>query len=126
MKFAIAVFLTGCCLMAPAGMSGQEPVPVPKPFSASATKEQKEALRRFNSVSARATANFASADSIDASLRQWGVTLHPQLISLRVRIEGALREAQGALDRGSVSEANEAMDRATGYLNQFAQRLGGD
>jgi hypothetical protein len=110
-------------------LAAQDPVPVPKPASAAKanpSKEEKEALRRFNSVSARATANFASADSIDASLRQWGVTLHPQLIALRVRIEAALKEAQSDLDHGEIAEANAAMDRAMGFLDQFARRLGGD
>jgi hypothetical protein len=120
MKFLITALLAGMTLVA------QDAVPVPKPLPASATKEHKIAERRFNSVSARATANFASADSIEASLQQYGVTLHPQLISLRIRIEASLKEAQSALDHGQITAANEAMDRAMGFLDRFAQRLGGD
>jgi hypothetical protein len=122
MKFLITALLAGMTLMA---QDAPAPVPAPKPLPANPTKEQKEAWRKFNSVSARATANFASADSIEANLRQYGITLHPQLISLRVRIEAALREAQGDLDHGELNDAKAAMDRANGFLDQFAQRLGG-
>ena len=125
MKFLITVLLAGMTLFTQDAMA-QDTVPVPKPLPASASKEQKEAVRRYNSVSARATANFASANSIEASLHQWGVTLHPQLISLRIRIQASLKEAQSDLDHGDISEANAAMDRAMGFLDQFAQRLGGD
>jgi len=120
MKFLITAVLASMTMMA------QDTVPVPKPLPASTSKEQKEAVRRYNSVSARATANFASADSIEANLRQWGVALHPQLISLRIRIQASLKEAQSDLDHGEITEANAAMDRAMGFLDQFAQRLGGD
>jgi hypothetical protein len=108
-------------------MAGQDaPPPGPKPLAANATREQKDLRRRFNSVAARATANFASADSIEDSLRLYGVTLHPQLISLRVKIDATLRDAQALMDRGEVTDANEALDRAMGLLDRFAQRLGGD
>ena len=120
MKFLVTALLAGLTLLA------QNAPPVPKPLPANATKEQKEVRRRFNSVAARATANFVSADSIEESLRQWGVTLHPQLISLRVRIEASLREAQAAMDQGDLTTTKEALDHAMGFLDRFAQRLGGD
>ena len=70
--------------------------------------------------------NFRSADSIEARLKAEGATLNPQLIAMRLRIEGALDEAQAALDKSDVDGAKKATARAEGLVEQFARRLGGD
>jgi hypothetical protein len=86
----------------------------------------KEARRHFGQVGTRAVANFRSADMIDASLRAGGSTLHPQLVTLRIRIESYLDEAQAALDKNDFAAAEEAVKKAEGLLDRFAKRLGGD
>ena len=98
------------------------PPPAPRPQP---EKSQKDARKRLGLLATRATANFRSADSIEANLNAQGHTLHPQLVALRLRIEAALDEAQKAVDHSDPAAANEALDKAQSLLQQFIQRLGG-
>ncbi len=86
----------------------------------------KAARLRFGQVATRAIANFRSADSIEARLRAQGSTLHPSLITLRLRIESALDEAEAALKKGDLDSAGEQIKMAEGMVDKFAHRLGGD
>jgi phage shock protein A len=86
---------------------------------------QKDTERRLGLLATRASANFRSADSIEASLHARGHSLHPQIVALRLRIEAALDEAQKAVDHADPAAANEALDRAQALLQRFIQRLGG-
>jgi ElaB/YqjD/DUF883 family membrane-anchored ribosome-binding protein len=79
---------------------------------------------RFGNAAASATANFQSADAIEAKLRQRGSTLHPQIASLRVQIEAALDSAQSALDANDDAGASAAVIRAEALIDRFARRLG--
>lgn len=87
---------------------------------------QKDAKLRLGLLATRAIANFRSADSIEANLNAQGLSLHPQIVALRLRIEAALDEAQKAVDHGDPAAANEALDRAQALLHSYIQRLGGD
>ena len=87
---------------------------------------QKDAKLRLGLLATRAIANFRSADSIEANLNAQGLSLHPQIVALRLRIEAALDEAQKAVDHGDPAAANEALDRAQAFLHSYIQRLGGD
>jgi len=86
---------------------------------------QKDAKKRLGLLATRAISNFHSADSIEASLSQEGLSLHPQLVTLRLRIEAALDEAQTADDHGNTADAKEALDTAQALLDRYVQRLGG-
>lgn len=81
--------------------------------------------KRLGLVATRAIANFRSADSIDNNLKAMGVTLHPQLVSLRLRIEGSLDRAEAAIDHNDLAEASEALDQAQALLDRYAAKLGG-
>jgi hypothetical protein len=94
--------------------------------SSKARPTQKDTRRRFGQIATRAAANFHAADSIEQRLRAEGASLHPQLISLRLRIQSSLEESRAAMDSGDFDSANEALDRAQGFLDRFARRLGGD
>jgi len=108
------------------GVVSAQSTPAPQiPRLAQAEKSQKDARKRLGLVATRATANFRSADSIEANLNAQGHTLHPQLVALRLRIEAALDEAQKAVDHADPAAANEALDKAQALLQQFIQRLGG-
>jgi hypothetical protein len=85
----------------------------------------KELRIRFGNAVAHATANFQSADSIEAKLRYCGSTLHPQIASLRVLIEMALDDARAALDVNAYDDAAASVVRAEALLDRFARRLGG-
>ena len=89
------------------------------------TRAQKDVQRRLGLVATRATANFRSADSIEANLNAHGHSLHPQIVALRLRIEEALDEARKAVDQGDSAAANQALDSAQTLLQRFSQRLGG-
>ncbi len=91
--------------------------------SSPATREMRH---RLNLIATRATANFQSADSIERGLGSLGVALHPQLVALRLRIQGSLDAAEAAIRQGDLQEATEELDRAEGFLNRFARRIGGD
>jgi len=114
-------------LLALGGLCAQDsPRPqVPAPAQ-SQTQAQKDAKLRLGLLATRAIANFRSADSIEANLNAQGLSLHPQIVALRLRIEAALDEAQKAVDHGDPAAANEALDRAQALLHSYIQRLGGD
>ena len=86
---------------------------------------QKDAQRRLGLVATRAIANFRSADSIEANLNARGLSLHPQIVALRLRIEAALDAARKAVDHADPAAANESLDTAEVLLHRFIQRLGG-
>src|SRR5437764_12224927 len=80
---------------------------------------------RLGLVATRAIADFRSADSIAASLAESGMTLHPDIATLRARLEAALDQADAAIGRDDLAAANEALDIAQALLDKFAARLGG-
>ena len=57
--------------------------------------------QHFDLVASRATAIFQAAGSIDERLKDQGATLHPQIVALRMRVDGAIREARVAMDKGA-------------------------
>ena len=117
--------LVGLLLALTAVRAQNPPSPrVPAPAQ-SQTQAQKDARLRLGLLATRAIANFRSADSIEANLNTQGLSLHPQIVALRLRIEAALGEAQRAVDHGDAAAANEALDRAQGFLQRFIQQLGG-
>ncbi len=94
-------------------------------LAAQETPELREARHHFDLAACRATANFRSADSIEANLRREGAVLHPQLIALRVRIEAALSEARFEMDQRDYPSAEDALTRADALLDRFARQIGG-
>jgi uncharacterized membrane protein len=89
------------------------------------TSEQRDAKHHFDLAAIRAAANFRSADSIDARLRDEGVVLHPRLTALRMRIEAALSEARFEMDQHAYPAAEDALGRADALLDRFAREIGG-
>ena len=53
------------------------------------------------------------------------MTLHPDIATLRARLEAALDQADAAIGRDDLAAANEALDIAQALLDKFAARLGG-
>jgi uncharacterized protein HemX len=107
------------------GVVSAQNAPSPQSPAQLQTKAQKDAQKRLGLIATRAIANFRSADSIEANLVSQGQTLHPQLITLRLRIEAALDEAQTAVNQNDTATAKEALDTAQALLDRYAQRLGG-
>jgi len=94
-------------------------------LAAQETPELRQARHHLTLAASRATANFRSADSIEANLRRQGAVLHPQLIALRVRIEAALSEARFEMDQRDYPAAEDALTRADALLDRFARQIGG-
>jgi hypothetical protein len=94
-------------------------------LAAQETPELREARHHFDLAASRATANFRSADSIEANLRRQGAVLHPLLTALRVRIEAALSEARFEMDQRDYPAAEDALTRADALLDRFARQVGG-
>ncbi len=89
-------------------------------------KAVREARHRFVLVASRATALFASADSIEGSLRADGSTLHPQTIALRLRIKSALDEADAAISERDLELAGTETKLAEELVTRLARRIGGE
>lgn len=76
--------------------------------------------------STRAEANFRVADNLDSQLRQQGLTINAQLITMRLRIESAMDQARAAMEKSDWAAMDEALTRADAILDRFAKRIGGD
>jgi uncharacterized membrane protein len=94
-------------------------------LAAQETGEQRQARHHFDLAAICAAANFRSADSIDARLRQDGAVLHPRLTALRLLIEAALSEAQFEMDQHDYPAAEDALTRADALLDRLAKEIGG-
>ena len=91
----IALLLTAALGPAFAQAPAQEIAPSPEKPSAA----MREARHREGLVATRAIAYFHSMDSIEENLNSLGLTLHPQLVSLRLRIAAALNDTDDALEQ---------------------------
>ena len=87
--------------------------------------EIREAKHRLGLVATRAIANFRSLESIEENLQSMGMTLHPDLLSLRMRIEAALDATDEAIDKNDAKAANEELDRADALVTRLARQIGG-
>jgi hypothetical protein len=112
----IALLLTGALGAALAQGVGK----APEPAAAMRDVRHREGL-----AATRTIAYFRSLDSIEENLNSLGVTLHPQLVSLRMRIEGALNNVDEALERSDPAAANAALEEAEALLARLAAKLGG-
>lgn len=86
----------------------------------------REARHRLMLVSTRATALFASADSIESSLHSDGSTLHPQTGALKLRIQSALNEADAAIKDRDLELASTETKLAEELVARLARRIGGE
>ena len=97
----------------------------PPPRPAPESPAVREMRHRLTLVATRAIGYFMSADSIEASLRSEGLSLHPDIAVLRVRLETALDQTQAAIDRGDLVAAGQSVDLAQALVDRFAAKLGG-
>ncbi|HMC62358.1 MAG TPA: hypothetical protein VKJ01_24395 [Candidatus Solibacter sp.] len=104
---------------APAPASCTAAVPVAAPAAV------RELRHRLGLVATRAIAYFRSADSIAENLKEQGAALHPETVSLRLRLEAALDETDKAIDQCHPEVAGKALERAQALLGRFAAKLGG-
>src|SRR5262249_30925415 len=74
--------------------------------------ETREAKHRLGLVATRAIATFHSMDSVAENLDDLGVALHPDLVSLRSRLESSLDTAEAAIEHNDLKKANEALTQA--------------
>src|SRR4051812_14845160 len=72
-------------------------VPAQNPESAANDRALRDAKHRYMLVTTKAAGLFHSFDSVEQSLAVDGLTIHPTIGTLRLRIEGTLREAEAAL-----------------------------
>jgi hypothetical protein len=89
------------------------------------SRAKREVTHRLELIATRAIANFRSAESIEKNLKSLGASLHPQLVSLRLRIEAALDRAEDAIKEDDLPAATEALDQAQALLDRYAAKLGG-
>jgi hypothetical protein len=99
--------------------------PAPASCTAASPAAVRELRHRLGLVATRAIAYFRSADSIEENLKAQGAALHPDIVSLRLRLEAALDETDKAIDQCHPAVAGQALERAQALLDRFAARLGG-
>ena len=128
-RVRIALALASLLVVATSSAGAQQWHTAPNSPPAQRTAPESRAVRdmrhKFMLVATRATGYFISADSIEANLRERGMSLHPDIIVLRVRVQAALAETQSAIDRGDLEAAGESLDLAQALLDRFASKLGG-
>src|SRR5260370_1316129 len=90
-------------------------------------KAARETRERMQLISTRAFGNFRAAESVEYRLQQEGMTLHPQLIALRARVESALDDARAArciagtaafAPRGGLAQRSPGRSGATARRHQ--------
>lgn len=89
------------------------------------TDPMREVRHREGLVATRAIGYFRSMDSIKENLEAMGMTLNPELVSLRMGIEDALDATDAAIDKKDAKAANESLDRAEALVGRLAKKLGG-
>ena len=115
----IGLLLAGCVLSALAQENA------PGGVSAKPSAATRQARHRLDLIGTRAIAYFHSLDSIAANLDDLGLALHPDLVSLRLRVEAALNGAEDDIDQGALSAASEKLDQAEALVARLAAKLGG-
>lgn len=108
-----------------AGAARAQSAPAPAACTAVSPAAIRELRHRLGLVATRAIAYFRSADSIEENLKQQGAALHPEIVSLRLRLEAALDESEDAIDQCDAALARKALERAQALLDRFAAKLGG-
>jgi hypothetical protein len=111
-----AVLLVVCAALTLWGQSNPPSAP---------DSETAKARHRLGLVATRAIAYFRSADSIEASLEEEGLSLNAGITALRSLLEAAMDEADAALAKDDLTSADKALGRAEALLGKFAARLGG-
>lgn len=99
--------------------------PAPVSCTAASPAAVRELRHRLGLVATRAIAYFRSADSIEENLKEQGAALHPEIVSLRLRLEAALDETDKVIDECHKAMADKALERAQALLDRFAAKLGG-
>ena len=117
MKIAVLVLALWC-----GPMLAQDQAPAGRP---PASAEMRDARHRLGLVATRAIAYFRSMDSIEANLEEMDMTLNPEVVSLRLRIEAALDASDEAINKNDAKAANESLDRVEALVGRLARQLGG-
>jgi hypothetical protein len=99
--------------------------PAPASCTAASPATIRELRHHLGLVATRAIAYFRSADSIEENLKAQGAALHPDIVSLRLRLEAALDETDKAIDQCHPAVAAQALERAQALLDRFGAKLGG-
>lgn len=86
----------------------------------------RDARHRYTLVATKASALFASFDSVEGRLAAEGSTIHPATGALRLRIENALHDADSALADRDLKLATLETKIAEELVSRLAKRVGGE
>ncbi len=124
MRSLLLVSMLSCLILAT--VSGQTPPEKSSPTAPAESTEIRATRHSFMLVSTHAIALFQSADSIEARLHAEGSSLHPGTVTLRLRIEHTLDQAEAAMNKGEWNRAKEEIKVAGELVNRFSRRIGGE
>jgi len=85
--------------------------------------EEHAVRRKFHSVAAQANAYRKTLDHLEDRVAAMGFSLHPDLASVRVRLELSLDRAEGLLADREWKEAEEETERARAYLTKLSKSM---
>jgi hypothetical protein len=113
----LIVLLIGTAIPIPRVSAAQQHSDAPKP--------DVELQTRMQELTARAVAALETLDGLDRRLRRQGLTLRPEIVTQRVRLESALDDAEAALKDNRDKEARRALTRGEGAVGKIEAFLQG-
>jgi hypothetical protein len=91
-------------------------------LSSSADQERRLRLE-YDDVAAHADALIELADNLEASLREQGFAIHPEIASARNHLVAAMDAASDALARRDWKELRRHLERARGWVDRLRRKL---
>lgn len=89
-----------------------------------ASTDKEHQLRfTYDDVAADARALIATVESMEASLHQHGMELHPEIAAARNHLATTMNRASEALSRRDWKELRKCLDRARGWMEQLRRKL---
>jgi len=80
-------------------------------------------LQEYDDLAARAHALVGVVDNMEASLRQQGSMLHPDIVEAREHVVSAINSAAEARDNQDWPLLRKRLDRARGFVEQLRRKL---
>ena len=95
------------------------------PQRTEAARVDVELQTRMQELTARAVAAIETLDGLSRRLRRQGLTLRPEVVTQRVRLETSLDDAEAALKENREKDARRALARGEGAVAKIEAFLQG-
>jgi len=90
----------------------------------SSSADQEHRLRlEYDDLAAHADALIDAVDSLEASLQQQGLAIHPDIASARNHLIAARESASDALARRDWEQLRKRLERMRGWIDRLRRKL---